>query len=176
MGGINYWEDAVEHFLAGASAVQVCTAVMLRGFRIIDNLVKGLNDYMDKKGFANVDQMVGLAVPKIKQHSGLEFKTREVAIIDQSKCISCDLCYISCNDGVGLNAIDKSINLVELAAADGGSDGKEQRPTYTVVAEKCDGCSLCMHVCPVKDCITLVASDAYRVPPMWRPEAERVLA
>ncbi len=180
MGGIGYWEDAVEHFLAGASAVQVCTAVMLRGFRIIDNLTKGLNDYMDRKGFANIEQMVGLAVPKVQQHSGLEFRRRDVALIDQSKCISCDLCYIACNDGVGLQAIDKSFNLVAMTAgagaADGGSDSHDQRPSYHVLDEKCDGCSLCMHVCPVKDCITLVESDTYRIPPMWRPEAERVLA
>jgi dihydropyrimidine dehydrogenase (NAD+) subunit PreA len=180
IGGINYWEDAVEHFLAGASAVQVCTAVMLRGFRIIDNLTKGLNDYMDRKGFNTVDEMVGLVVPKVKQHSGLEFKRREVALIDQSKCISCDLCYIACNDGVGLEAIGKQLNVVQMAAgvgaADGGSDISEARPTYQVIAEKCDGCSLCTHVCPVKDCITLVESDVYRVPPMWRPEEERVFA
>ncbi len=180
MGGISYWEDAVEHFLAGASAVQVCTAVMLRGFRIIDNLTKGLNDYMDRKGFETIDQMVGLAVPKVKQHSGLEFKRREVALIDQAKCISCDLCYVACNDGVGLQAIDKTVSLITLAAsasaADGGSEGPVERPNYTVVAEKCDGCSLCMHVCPVKDCITLRPSEVYRVPPMWRPKEERALA
>jgi dihydropyrimidine dehydrogenase (NAD+) subunit PreA len=170
MGGINYWEDAVEHILAGASALQVCTAVMLRGFRIIDNLVKGLNDYMDRKGYQTIPDMVGLAVPKVKQHSGLEFKRREIAFIDQSKCISCDLCYISCNDGVGLEAIGKTF---PLAAADAGSD---ERPVYTIIAEKCDGCSLCMHVCPVKDCITMVESDVYRVPPMWRPEEERLYA
>jgi len=177
MGGINYAEDAIEHFLAGASAVQVCTAVMLRGFRIIDNLTKGLNDYMDRKGFQTIEDMVGLAVPKLKQHSGLEFKRREVALIDQSKCISCDLCFVACNDGVGLEAIDKTLNIVTMAgAADGGSDDENSRPTYTVNSPKCDGCSLCLHVCPVKDCITLVESEVYRVPPMWRPEAERVLA
>jgi dihydropyrimidine dehydrogenase (NAD+) subunit PreA len=169
MGGINYWEDAVELILAGSSALQICTAVMLRGFRIIDNLVKGLNDYMDKNGFATIEDMVGLAVPKVKQHSGLEFKKREVAVIDQSKCISCDLCYVSCNDGVGLEAISK---ILSPAAADGGTE----RPTYTVMDEKCDGCSLCMHVCPVKDCITLVPSEVYRVPPMWRSEEERATA
>ena len=174
MGGINYWEDAVEHFLAGASAVQVCTAVMLRGFRIIDNLVKGLSDYMDRKGFESVAAMNGLAVPRITQHSGLEFKKRQVAFIDQSKCISCDLCFVACNDGVGLRAIDKTLNLAAMAA-DGGSL-EQSRPTYTVVDEKCDGCSLCLHVCPVKDCISLVHSDVYRVPPMWRPEAEPSVA
>ena len=179
MGGISYAEDAIEHILAGASAVQVCTAVMLRGFRIIDNLTKGLNDYMDRKGFATIEEMSGLAVPKIKQHSGLEFQRRQVAEIDQSKCISCDLCFVACNDGVGLEAIAKTVNLVEMvagsAAADGGSESPD-RPTYSVIAEKCDGCSMCLHVCPVKDCITLVDSSVYRVPPMWRPEEERVLA
>jgi dihydropyrimidine dehydrogenase (NAD+) subunit PreA len=101
-----------------------------------------------------------------------------VALIDQSKCISCDLCYIACNDGVGLSAIDKSFNLIEAVAgaADGGDDAAKGRPTYTVEPEKCDGCSLCLHVCPVKDCINLVESEVYRVPPMWRPEEERILA
>jgi dihydropyrimidine dehydrogenase (NAD+) subunit PreA len=178
IGGINYAEDAIEHILAGASAVQVCTAVMLRGFRIIDNLVKGLNDYMDHKGFQTIDEMVGLAVPKVTVHSHLNFNRREVALIDQSKCISCDLCYIACNDGVGLSAIDKSFNLIGAVAgaADGGDDAAKGRPTYTVEPEKCDGCSLCLHVCPVKDCINLVESEVYRVPPMWRPEEERILA
>ncbi len=180
MGGISYAEDAIEHILAGASAVQVCTAVMLRGFRIVDNLVKGLNDYMDRKGFQTVAEMVGLAVPKITVHSGLNFKRREVAFIDQAKCISCDLCYVACNDGVGLSAIGKSFNVIKpavgVAAADGGADTTKDRPEYHVIDEKCDGCSLCLHVCPVKDCITLVESDTYRVPPMWRPEEERMLA
>lgn len=176
IGGINYWEDAVEHFLAGASAVQVCTAVMLRGFRIIDNLTKGLSDYMDRKGFATIEEMNGLVVPRVRQHSGLEFNKRQVAFIDQSKCISCDLCYVSCNDGVGLEAIGKITALAGQGAADGGSLTTNERPTYQVIAEKCDGCSLCMHVCPVKDCITLVDSPVYRVPPMWRPEEERIKA
>ncbi len=181
MGGINYAEDAVEHILAGASAVQVCTAVMLRGFRIIDNLVKGLNDYMDQKGFRTIDEMVGLAVPKVTVHSHLNFNRRQVALIDQSKCIACDLCFIACNDGVGLSAIDKSFNLAALTAEQGAADGGgpevvKERPVYTVVDEKCDGCSLCLHVCPVKDCINLLESETYRVPPMWRPEEERILA
>ena len=176
MGGINYAEDAIEHFLSGASAVQICTAVMLRGFRIIDNLVKGLNDYMDQKGFEKIEDMVGLAVPKIKTHSGLEFKKRQVALIDQSKCISCDLCYVACNDGVGLEAIQKTFNVTADEHGDAVATLTGARPDYSVIDEKCDGCSLCMHVCPVKDCISLVDSSVYRVPPIWRPEEERVLA
>ena len=96
----------------------------------------------------------------------------------QTLCIACDLCHVACNDGVGLEAIDKILNIaaMEPGAADGGNDGENARPTYVVNSQKCDGCSLCLHVCPVKDCISLVESEVYRVPPMWRPEEERILA
>src|SRR5215510_5330854 len=78
IGGISTWKDAVEFLLLGASNVQVCTAVMKYGFRIIDDLCEGLSNWMDEKGFKTLDDFIGK--------------------INQDKCIHCGLCYITCED------------------------------------------------------------------------------
>ncbi|MCA9525418.1 MAG: NAD-dependent dihydropyrimidine dehydrogenase subunit PreA, partial [Myxococcales bacterium] len=62
IGGVSDWRDAVEFLLLGSSSVQVCTAVMLYGYRIVEDLIEGLNGYMRDKGFARLDQLIGRAV------------------------------------------------------------------------------------------------------------------
>ena len=139
IGGIAKWQDAAEYILVGASTVQVCTAVMFRGYKIVEKMKKGLSAYMDEKGFQSVAKMSGHILPKITAHEELDFAHKVVAAIDQDLCTKCGLCHTACLDG-GWQAIEM--------------DGRQVYPR--VVIERCDGCSLCTHVCPVEGCITMV--------------------
>ncbi len=139
IGGIGRWQDAAEYILVGASTVQVCTAAMLQGYGIVEKMKKGLSAYMDEKGFQSVDEMSGKILPKITAHEELDFGHKVVAAIDEALCSRCGLCHTACRDG-GWQAIEM-----------------ESREVYPqVVIERCDGCSLCTHVCPVEGCITMV--------------------
>lgn len=141
IGGITTWKDAVEFMLLGASNVQVCTAAMISGFKIITDLCDGMSNWMDAKGYKNIDDFVGLSVPKITRWEELDINFHIVANIDQDKCIHCGLCYISCED-----TSHQSI------AVEKGTPYN----TYTIKEEECVGCNLCKIVCPVTDCITMV--------------------
>lgn len=141
IGGITTWKDAVEFMLLGASNVQVCTAAMISGFKIITDLCDGMSNWMDEKGYKNIDDFVGLSVPKITKWEELDINFHIVANIDQDKCIHCGLCYISCED-----TSHQSI------AVEKGNPYN----TYTIKEEECVGCNLCKIVCPVTDCITMV--------------------
>src|SRR3954470_14104359 len=98
IGGIQAWQDAVEFLLLGAGSVQVCTAVMHYGFRIVEQLASGLENWMREKGFERMSDFVGKSVPRIKPWGELDLNYKIVAEIDQDKCIHCGLCYIACED------------------------------------------------------------------------------
>jgi len=140
IGGISTWKDAAEFMLLGASNVQVCTAAMHYGFRIVRDMCDGLNNWMDEKGYKTIDDFVGLSVPKVTRWEELDINYHITAKIDQDACIHCGLCYIACED-----TSHQSIDI------------KRGNPynTYTIKEEECVGCNLCKIVCPVKDCITM---------------------
>ncbi len=141
IGGITTWKDAVEFMLLGSSNVQVCTAAMIYGFKIITDLCDGMSNWMDERGYKSIDDFIGLSVPKITRWEELDINFHIEANIDQEKCIHCGLCYISCED-TSHQAIT-----VERAIP---------YNTYTIKEEECVGCNLCKIVCPVNDCITMV--------------------
>jgi len=141
IGGISSWKDAAEFILLGASTVQVCTAAMKYGFRIIEDLCEGLNNWMDEKGFAHISDFTGLSVPALTHWEDLDINYHIVAKINQDKCIHCGLCYIACED-----TSHQSIDL---------RWGKPYN-TYIIKEEECVGCNLCKLICPVEDCITMV--------------------
>ncbi len=141
IGGISTWRDAVEFMLLGATTVQVCTAAMKYGFRIIEDLNEGLNNWMDEKGFQTIYDFIGKSVPTITHWEDLDINYHHVAHIDQNKCIHCGLCYIACED-----TSHQSISLTY---------GKPYN-TYAIKEEECVGCNLCMLICPVDGCITMV--------------------
>ncbi|MEO5563941.1 MAG: 4Fe-4S dicluster-binding protein, partial [Chitinophagaceae bacterium] len=140
IGGISTWKDAVEFMLLGSTTVQVCTAAMKHGFRIVEDMNEGLNNWMDEKGFKNINEFIGKSVNTLINWEDLDINYHIIAKINQDKCIHCGLCYIACED-----TSHQSINLAY---------GKPYN-TYTVKEEECVGCNLCKLVCPVEDCITM---------------------
>ncbi|OFY84520.1 MAG: dihydropyrimidine dehydrogenase subunit B [Bacteroidetes bacterium RIFCSPLOWO2_12_FULL_35_15] len=141
IGGISTWKDAAEFMLLGASNVQVCTAVMISGFNIIRDMCDGLNNWMDEKGYKNLEDFIGLSVPKISKWEELDINFHIVANINNEKCIHCGLCYIACED-----TSHQAISIEQ---------GNPYN-TYKIKEEECVGCNLCKIVCPVNDCITMV--------------------
>jgi dihydropyrimidine dehydrogenase (NAD+) subunit PreA len=99
IGGIQAWQDGVEFILVGAASVQVCTAVMHYGFRIVEHMISGMKNWMREKGFARISDFQGKAAPNITDWGDLDLSYKVVAEIDQAKCIHCGLCYIACEDG-----------------------------------------------------------------------------
>ncbi len=139
IGGITTWRDAAEFLALGAGNVQVCTAVMTYGFKIIHEMVQGLAAWMDEKGYRGIDDFVGLAVPNVTdwQYLNLNYVTK--ARIDQDLCIKCGRCHIVCED-TSHQAITHSVN------------GQRR---FEVIDAECVGCNLCVCVCPVENCITM---------------------
>ncbi len=98
MGGIANWQDAAQFLLLGASSLQVCTAVMHYGFRIIEDLCDGLSNWMDEKGFKTIADVCGHSLHRVSEFKNFDLSFRAVARIDTEKCIKCNLCYVACND------------------------------------------------------------------------------
>jgi dihydropyrimidine dehydrogenase (NAD+) subunit PreA len=84
--------------LLGASTVQVCTAAMTHGFRIVEDMKEGLSNWMDEKGFKTIDEFIGKSVNNITHWEDLDINYHHVANINEEKCIHCGLCYIACED------------------------------------------------------------------------------
>ncbi len=137
IGGITTWRDAAEFLALGAGNVQVCTAAMTYGFKIVQEMISGLSQYMDEKGFRSVDEIVGRAVPNCSdwQHLNLNYVTK--ARINQDLCIKCGRCYAACED-TSHQAISMTPDRV-----------------FDVIDAECVACNLCVNVCPVESCITM---------------------
>ncbi|RIH86922.1 NAD-dependent dihydropyrimidine dehydrogenase subunit PreA [Meiothermus luteus] len=174
MGGITTWRDAAEFLLLGATSLQVCTAVMHYGFRIIEDLVDGLNAWMDAKGFKTIAEVVGKSLPRISDFNDFDLSFRAVARINPEKCIRCNLCYVACNDTAHqcIDLVDAQGNVVPPFRYDVHSNGKREalstRPQPRVREEDCVGCRLCHNVCPVEGCIEMVEVPSGRPPVTWR--------
>ena len=129
IGGIYTWRDALDYIQMGCRNLQVCTAVMENGQRIIDDLIWGLQNYMLERGITSLSQLVGEEVPKFEIPSQVDRDTKVFPLINREKCIGCGRCYISCRDG-GHQAIAF----------------EDRKPR--ILGDKCVGCHLCTLVCP----------------------------
>lgn len=169
MGGVQTWRDAAEFLLLGATSVQVCTAVMHYGFRIIDELTDGLSNWLDEKGIDSVQEIIGASVPRISAFGDFDLAYKTVARIDQEKCINCNLCYIACEEGA-----HQSIDLVlDGVPVDPTAYRGDAVPQPVVAEDRCVGCNLCSLVCPVDDCISMVEIPSGRQPVTWKQLSEK---
>ncbi len=163
IGGIATWRDAAEFMTLGATSVQVCTGVMLGGYRIVRDMLDGLSDWMDEKGFRSCAEFIGRAVPQFVDWNDLNLNYRVVASIDGEKCIACQLCYPACHDGG-----HQAIRLPEIPDR---SSLAGRRPE--VIDERCVGCNLCWLVCPVPGCITMRRVETGRTAESWGERTAR---
>ncbi|ALN72679.1 NAD-dependent dihydropyrimidine dehydrogenase subunit PreA [Aureimonas sp. AU20] len=139
IGGITTWRDAAEFIALGCGNVQVCTAAMTYGFKVVQEMTAGLSDWMDTKGYRTIEDFRGRAVPNVTdwQYLNLNYVTK--ARIDQDLCIKCGRCHIACED-TSHQAITNQV------------DGLRH---FEVIDADCVGCNLCVNVCPIESCITM---------------------
>lgn len=129
MGGISTWQDAVQYMLVGSDAVQVCTEVMLNGYKIIGPMLKGLQNYLEEKGFKDISELKDKAIPFISSHKDLPKTPLAYPQIDHTKCGRCGKCVSIC--------MESEHQALQL------NDGN-----IIVDKSRCEGCGLCHLVCP----------------------------
>ncbi len=139
IGGITTWRDAAEFMALGAGNVQVCTAAMTYGFKVVEDMIDGLKDWMEQSGYDRLDDFIGRAVPNVSDWQYLNLNYITKAKIDQDLCIKCGRCFIACED-TSHQAITET-------------KGGERH--FEVLDEECVGCNLCVTVCPVENCLTM---------------------
>ncbi|MHB8276080.1 MAG: NAD-dependent dihydropyrimidine dehydrogenase subunit PreA [Candidatus Humimicrobiaceae bacterium] len=137
IGGIETWDDAVQFLLVGASNLQVCTAVMQYGYRIVEDMISGLSYWMKEKDIHSLQEIVGAALPNIVPVEQIERDFMVHPHFNHEKCIGCGRCVISCSDGG-----HQAINWIS----------EKRKPVLD--KEKCVGCGLCGLICPIEKCIT----------------------
>ncbi|MEY2961049.1 MAG: hypothetical protein RLZ60_879, partial [Pseudomonadota bacterium] len=138
IGGVTTWRDAAEFMALGAGNVQVCTAAMTYGFKVVQEMISGLSEWMDDKGYTSTTDFIGMATPNVTDWQYLDLNYVTKAKIDPDACIKCGRCYIACED--------TSHQAILM---------KEGR-VFEVDDSECVACNLCVDVCPVEDCITMV--------------------
>jgi dihydropyrimidine dehydrogenase (NAD+) subunit PreA len=141
IGGIETWRDAAEFIALNCGSVQVCTAAMHYGFKIVEDMISGLSNWMEEKGYATLADFQGRATPNYVEWGELDMNFETKAHIDQDLCIKCGLCHVACED-----TSHQAIAATRLGA----------KRHYEVIEAECVGCNLCYHACPVDQCITMV--------------------
>jgi dihydropyrimidine dehydrogenase (NAD+) subunit PreA len=147
IGGVTTWRDAAEFLALGAGNVQVCTAAMTYGFKVVQEMTAGLSSWMDDKGYASVAAVSGRAVPNVTDWQYLNLNYVAKARIDQDSCIQCGRCYAACED-TSHQAIAMKPGRV-----------------FEVIEAECVACNLCVNVCPVEGCITMEPMAAGQTDP-----------
>ena len=147
IGGVTTWRDAAEYIALGCGNVQVCTAAMTYGFKVVQEMITGLSQWMDEKGHKSIQDFMGAAIPNTTDWQYLDLNYVAKAVINQDDCISCGRCFAACED-TSHQAIVMS----------------EDRK-FSVLDAECVACNLCVEVCPVENCITMVQQPAGTVDP-----------
>jgi len=162
IGGIASWRDAAEFIALGAGSVQVCTAAMLNGFRIVRQMTDGLSNWMDKHGYPHISDFAGLALPHTTDWQNLDMNYQTIARIDQDSCIGCGRCYIACEDSA-----HQAISNTLLA------NGQRH---YQIIDAACVGCNLCQITCPIDHCISMVEQNTGRPYLSWAADPRNLYA
>ena len=129
MGGIYNWEDAMMFIALGAGSIQITTAIMEYGYRIIDDLIEGLQLFLGKRGYNSLDELKGIILNRVVDINEIKRDYIIYPKFIKDKCIGCGRCFISCADG-GHQAI------------------KFENRKPTLNPKNCVGCHLCVLVCP----------------------------
>ena len=130
-GGVTTWEDVVEYVMLGATTVQICTSIMWQGYGHFQTLLRGLEDYLDREKLPSLDAVQGKALPHIVTIDEASKRPPLVVQVDSEKCINltkggCEACGKVCFYG-----------------------GIEFSPKLSLKSQNCDGCNLCVEICPV---------------------------
>lgn len=194
IGGIATWQDAAEFILLGSTTVQVCTAVMHYGYRIVEDLSDGLLGWMGRKGYTRIEDFRGKSLPHMREWKDLNLNYHVVARIHEEKCIGCELCYTACWDGAHqcihldrASAHPEPTRTPAMVAAESarrisatpipkldmgraGAQGDWRTPLSRIPRvdeQHCVGCNLCSLVCPVPECITMERVESGLPPQTW---------
>ncbi|WP_424966622.1 NAD-dependent dihydropyrimidine dehydrogenase subunit PreA [Dinoroseobacter sp. S375] len=157
IGGVTTWRDAAEFLALGAGNVQVCTAAMTYGFKVVQEMITGLSQYLDEREMGLSD-LIGRATPNVTDWQYLNLNYVAKAKIDQDACIKCGRCYAACED-TSHQAISMSEDRV-----------------FEVIDAECVACNLCVNVCPVEDCISMVEMTPGEVDPRTGKVVEKTYA
>jgi len=130
--GVYDWKDVVEFMMSGASIVQICSVLMLKGYSYLKEVIKGLDDFLNRKGYKTAREIVGLAARAALTYAEMEALPKEHAVINREICTDCQRCIRSC-----------FYNQIDL---------KEGQVT---ISEECRGCGICTCVCPVPGAVSL---------------------
>ena len=153
IGGIETWIDALEYILLGASTIQVTTGIMHYGYKIVEDMIEGLSDFMMQRNVTKVGDLVGKALPNLKTTDHFDLNRQGIAQYDLDKCVGCGQCYTVCTDAAG--------QAIEWEAV-------ERRPK--LMEEKCLSCMLCSFVCPVPGLISFK-----EMPATWSRDETKVM-
>jgi dihydropyrimidine dehydrogenase (NAD+) subunit PreA len=188
IGGVSGWREAAEFLLLGCHTVQVCTAAMHYGYRIVEDMIDGLSNWMDEKGFATLDDFRGKSLPRVTDWKNLNLNYKLVARIDTETCIGCQLCYTACWDGAhqcihldrgNVNGAGRrtpaeveaesrrKITVTPPPRLDLGPFPTPLERVPRVDEGECVGCNLCWLVCPVEGCIQMAEIPSGLAPESW---------
>jgi dihydroorotate dehydrogenase (fumarate)/dihydropyrimidine dehydrogenase (NAD+) subunit PreA len=133
--GVYDWKDVVEFMMSGASIVQVCSVLMLKGYSYLKEVIKGLDDFLDRKGYRTAREIVGIAARSAMTYAEMESLPKERAVINREICTDCQRCLRSC-----------FYNVIRM---------KEGQVN---IGEECRGCGICTCVCPVPGAVSMQIS------------------
>jgi len=137
MGGVETWIDALEYLLVGATTIQVTTGIIHYGYRIVEDMIEGMTDYMASRGITSMADLIGKSLPHLKTTDHFDLQRQGVAQYDLEKCVGCGQCYIVCHDAGG--------QALEWEA-------EKRRPKLD--EDKCLSCMICSFICPVPELIS----------------------
>jgi len=167
------------------------------GYRIVEDMIDGLSNWMDEKGFRTLDDLRGKSLPRVADWKNLNLNYKLVARIDPDTCIGCQLCYTACWDGahqcihldrVSQNGVGhrtlaqmevesrKKISVTPVARLDQGPFPTPLERVPRVDEEECVGCNLCWLVCPVEECITMAEIDRGLPAESWEERCQKQAA